>query len=317
MSDLSITASEVIPGDDADIARGTAGSTVTAGQPVYKDASDSNKLKPCVATAQATAECVGIALEGASDDQPLNYQYAGHVTLGATANPADGELYVVSQTNSGGIAPVNELTSAYITVLGVANGNDQLRLGILASGRSHVGSRWIAVTPNSGSSLSGAGERVIAYSSIPAGLVQAGMGFRISGSVRVSNATGAVTSELHLRMGGTASGLDGNICWTSGTFDAATDDDLPFTIGGNLMSTGSIILTAGFGAHGVGWGGAPGSAIATAVPIVDQDAVASAWTASTTLPLKLTWTFSASGNLLVAQYAIFEAFLPDVAATMV
>ena len=137
MADLTVTASQVIPGVDAVLARGTAGGTITAGHPLYRDSTDGNRLKAARANADATSRCVGIALEGASDGQPVIYQTDGHVTVGAGANPEDGESYYVSDSAAGGIMPVGDFTTGdYVAFLGIANADDQINLRILATGRT-------------------------------------------------------------------------------------------------------------------------------------------------------------------------------------
>lgn len=134
MVDISITASQVQPGSNVATKSGIAGGTITAGMPVYLDSSD-NQLKPADAdNSEATAAVVGIALHGASDGQPLEYQSVGNVTLGAGASLTVGEIYVLSGT-AGGIAPEGDLaTSDYVTVLGVATSASVLKLGIIVSG---------------------------------------------------------------------------------------------------------------------------------------------------------------------------------------
>lgn len=47
MADVSVTAASVVKTATSLIGYGTAGGTVTAGQPVYADTTASNKLKPC------------------------------------------------------------------------------------------------------------------------------------------------------------------------------------------------------------------------------------------------------------------------------
>lgn len=125
MADLSITATEVQPGTGMLKKTGTAGETVTAGQPVYVDTSDSNKLKLADTNSSlTTATAVGIALHGASDGQPLDYATSGKITLGASASILEGEVYLVSGT-AGGIMPYGDLAvSDYTCILGIGSGND-------------------------------------------------------------------------------------------------------------------------------------------------------------------------------------------------
>ena len=131
MADLTITVADVKKTDSTSIAEGIAGATITAGQPVYKDSTASNKLKPADADVLASAAAVGIALHGASADQPLKYATSGNLTLSAVMTV--GAVYVVS-TNAGGIAPVADLGSGdYVTLLGIATSTSNLKLSISVS----------------------------------------------------------------------------------------------------------------------------------------------------------------------------------------
>jgi len=133
MADITVTAASVLAASNATLGIGTAGEALTAGQPVYKDASDSNKIKACDANASAAASaCVGIALHTSANNQPIEYATGGDINLGATLTL--GQIYITS-ANAGGIAPVSDLaTNWYTTVLGVATTTANLRLSINAGG---------------------------------------------------------------------------------------------------------------------------------------------------------------------------------------
>lgn len=120
MADLSITAANVLQGTGATTKNGTAGATITAGQVLYKDAADSNKLKLADANGAAALRVVaGIALHGAATGQPIAYLTAGpDFVPGATL--VLNEVYVLSAT-PGGMMPDADLgTGHYATVLGIA-----------------------------------------------------------------------------------------------------------------------------------------------------------------------------------------------------
>ncbi len=136
MSDVSITAANVIAGANAKKRTGRAGATITAGQVVYEDSSDSSDFKLADANASAaTANPVGIALHGASDGQPLtivteddDFTPGGTLSLSAGA---DSGVYVLSGT-AGGIAPVGDLASGmYPVILGVAKSATKMNLKIV------------------------------------------------------------------------------------------------------------------------------------------------------------------------------------------
>lgn len=130
--DISVTAASVIAGTDATFATGTAGGTITAGQPLYIDTSDSNKLKPADCDASDLASTVaGIALHAALSGQPIKYQTGGNLTFNAVLTA--GKCFVASAT-AGGIAPIADLTTGWRTsVLGVALSTTSLKMNIINS----------------------------------------------------------------------------------------------------------------------------------------------------------------------------------------
>ena len=135
MADIIVTAANVVAGSNAEKVTGTAGASITAGEPVYKDPSD-GKLKPADNTTEAKAAALGIALHAAEDDQPLTYQKSGDINPGATV--AVGEVYCVSGT-AGGIAPVADVTTGdYLTILGYGTTANNIRLDINATGIQHA-----------------------------------------------------------------------------------------------------------------------------------------------------------------------------------
>jgi len=136
MSDVSITAANVLAGANAITRMGVAGTTITAGQVVYEDTSDSSKFKLADANASATtAKAAGIALHGAAAGQPLkidveddDFTPGGTLSLSAAA---DDGVYVLSGT-AGGIAPIGDLASGmYPVILGVAKSTTKMNLKIV------------------------------------------------------------------------------------------------------------------------------------------------------------------------------------------
>lgn len=136
MSDISVTAANVLAGPNAKKRTGIAGATITAGQALYEDSSDSNKLKLADANASATtAKCVGVALHGAASGQPITFvEEDDDFTPGATLSlsaAADDGVYVLSAT-AGGIAPVGDLASGmYPVIMGVAKSTSKMKLKII------------------------------------------------------------------------------------------------------------------------------------------------------------------------------------------
>jgi hypothetical protein len=127
-----ITPADVVRDSSAATVDGTAGASVMAGSPVYKDTADDDNYKPCDATTAETAEADGIALHAAEDQQPLRVLKYGELDLGAVMT--QGEIYVVSQ-NAGKIMPAADLVAGdYVTVVGVAISSETLQVKIIASG---------------------------------------------------------------------------------------------------------------------------------------------------------------------------------------
>lgn len=133
MADLTITAASVLAGSGARAARGIAGATITAGQSVYLDTTTGKwKLADSNSATAAARTPGGIALNGASDGQPLAVHTEGPITIGAALTA--GVAYYLSDT-PGGICPVADLGAGeYPTVIGIAASTTVLNVKINASG---------------------------------------------------------------------------------------------------------------------------------------------------------------------------------------
>jgi hypothetical protein len=133
MADLVITAANVVVGAGAKTEHGTAGATVTAGQPVYEDATTGRFLLADNNSATVRARTPkGLALNGAANGQPLAIVTEGPVTIGATLTA--GVAYYLSDT-PGGIGPVADLASGeYPTIIGIAASTSVLNVNIQSSG---------------------------------------------------------------------------------------------------------------------------------------------------------------------------------------
>lgn len=136
MADLSITASQVIKGTNAITKSGIAGEAITAGQTVYVDTANSNVIKLADADNTAlTATMAGVTLHAASTSQPIEYQTAGDITLGAAASMTVAEIYLLSDT-AGGIAPEADLATSldWVSLVGVATSASVLSMKLFNSG---------------------------------------------------------------------------------------------------------------------------------------------------------------------------------------
>lgn len=136
MSDISITAANVLASATAKTRKGIAGATITAGQVVYEDPAEVFKFKLADADSSATtAKAVGIALHGAAAGQALaiveeDDDFTPGGTLSLVDN-ADSGVYVLSGT-AGGIAPMDDLAGGdYPVVLGVAKSATKMILKII------------------------------------------------------------------------------------------------------------------------------------------------------------------------------------------
>jgi hypothetical protein len=133
MADLTITAANVVKGTGSTTETLISGATITAGQTIYKDASDSNKAKLYDADgAAALRSFYGIALNGASSGQPVTVLTGGPITIGATV--AVGVAYYGSDT-PGGICPFADLEAGdYPTIIGIGISTTQIKVQPIAAG---------------------------------------------------------------------------------------------------------------------------------------------------------------------------------------
>lgn len=127
MADLVLTAASVLASSDATTESGTAGATITAGQVVALNTT-TGKYVLADADGAGIDRPRGIALNSASDGQPLKIAKAGNVTLGAVLTA--GVDYYLSPT-PGGIAPrADVLTGDIVSSLGIATSTSVLLLAI-------------------------------------------------------------------------------------------------------------------------------------------------------------------------------------------
>ena len=130
MADLVQTAANVKLNAGASVLVGTAGETLTQGQPAVLS---SGKWVRARATTAALANCSGIVLTPAALDEPVVIAKPGtRINLGATL--VVGEVYVVSAT-LGAIAPIGDLVSTnFVTPIGTARTSSVLAFNPHPSG---------------------------------------------------------------------------------------------------------------------------------------------------------------------------------------
>lgn len=133
MADLTITATSVVKGTGASTRAGTAGATITAGQPVYLDSTtDTYKLADCDSATAAVRSPAGIALNGAASGQPVTVLDGGPITIGATV--AASVPYFLSPT-AGGICPLADILAGdYAVFLGFGISTTQIDVTIVEAG---------------------------------------------------------------------------------------------------------------------------------------------------------------------------------------
>jgi hypothetical protein len=133
MADVVVTAANVVKSTGAITETGIAGATITAGQVVYKDATDSNKFKlaDCDSATAGVRVAYGIALNGASANQTLTVQMAGDITLGAGLTA--GLVYCLGDV-AGAIRPsADNGAGDYTCILGIAKSASVLALSIFTA----------------------------------------------------------------------------------------------------------------------------------------------------------------------------------------
>lgn len=120
MADISITAASVAKSANGSTTQGTAGATITAGQALYIDTTDANKLKLADSDGTSPANIVaGIALHAALAGQPITYLTSDPAfTFGGTV--LAGDTIWLSDTPGGVTKTFGDLEAGdTIVVLGV------------------------------------------------------------------------------------------------------------------------------------------------------------------------------------------------------
>lgn len=133
MSDYVITAASVLPGAGRSPSHGIAGATITAGKAVVIDPTTNKYVLSDSNSATAALRGVdGIALNGASDGQPLAVHTKGPLTLGAVLTAG---VAVYASDTPGGLCPVADVGSGeYSTIIGIATSTSVLDVDIQESG---------------------------------------------------------------------------------------------------------------------------------------------------------------------------------------
>lgn len=129
MVDLVLTAGNVVAGTNSSQASGSAGEAIAAGKAVYLSSTTGKWMLADSNSATVEARRAGgIALNGASLNQPITVHKAGDITIGAAI--VAGTAYFLSDT-PGGICVLADVGSGeYICQLGLAKSTTVLAVAI-------------------------------------------------------------------------------------------------------------------------------------------------------------------------------------------
>lgn len=129
MVDISITAANVVAGSNSTREGGIAGETITAGQAVYLASGTKKWMKADNnAATEEARRAKGVALNGASLNQPIDVHTFGDITIGATLTA--GSAYYLSDT-PGGLCLIADIgTGEYVCQLGIAKSTTVLAVDI-------------------------------------------------------------------------------------------------------------------------------------------------------------------------------------------
>ena len=130
MAVITVTQASVFAATGSSVGTGVAGVTVARGDCVYL-ASDGKYDLADANDSEATAVVAGIALNGASDGQPLDFIKAGTLTVGAVATI--GLVYYLSQT-AGGIDDAVPAQNDWVTTLGIGLTSSTIKVSINVGG---------------------------------------------------------------------------------------------------------------------------------------------------------------------------------------
>lgn len=121
MADLSVTAANVLASTQASVFSGTAGASITAMQPLYKDTDDLDsfgnpKLKLADANGASTAvkTVAGVSLHAAASGQPIKWTNSDPDFTHGLSGVVAGDVVILSAT-AGAVAPVADLASGMRT----------------------------------------------------------------------------------------------------------------------------------------------------------------------------------------------------------
>jgi hypothetical protein len=118
MAVLTVTAANVLASGTGQKTPGVAGATLTAGQPLYADASSGGVLKPAVANSATGSDMVGVSLHAALTGQPIMYVTSDVAFTHGLSGVVAGDIVILSAT-AGSFSPSADLASTWYTVVAI------------------------------------------------------------------------------------------------------------------------------------------------------------------------------------------------------
>ena len=128
MATIAITSANVVAATGSKILTGISGTSIVAGDLVYLLASTYFLAD---ADSESSAEVAGIALNGASSDQPFDFIKSGTLTVGSVA--ITGLVYYLSNT-AGQFDDAITLQGDRVTTLGIGLTSTTISINIHVSG---------------------------------------------------------------------------------------------------------------------------------------------------------------------------------------
>lgn len=124
----------VVPSNLKDIRTGQAAEAISAGETLYRDATNGNKLALADADAEATARAVGIAVNDAGINELVSYATTGNTITQAGTTFTIGIAYFLGPTAGGIHAEADVLSGDFKTYIGVATTTSALLVHIHIGG---------------------------------------------------------------------------------------------------------------------------------------------------------------------------------------
>lgn len=135
-NDVAVTAGNVRTTTNTQLRRVVYGATVTAGQWLYKDTSDSDKYKPAQADGtlleSGGSSEIAWALTGGADTEFGDVAISGKVIVGGALGV--GRVYIISNTVGLMTLPDDMVSTWYTGIIGVASSTTELELILKADG---------------------------------------------------------------------------------------------------------------------------------------------------------------------------------------